>query len=220
MCGRFALDIPRKRLQERLELSEIPEVPPRYNIAPGQLVEAVVQTPELRELRIFSGAGSFVGQGHLHRPPDDQRPSRGRCREASVQGTMRCRRCLIPAQGFYEWSRTEGKGQPWLITSRTEEVLALAGIWEHCESPDGEIIERMATLTCSANDLISPLHDRMPVIVRSADDARWLDPKTIRPKGLMDIQLPRQWPDMRVFRIRTLVNSPRNDDASLIEPLG
>ena len=222
MCGRFALGIPRKRIQERFGLGEIPEAPDRYNIAPGQLVEAVVQAPEGRRLKLLKwglvpswAKDTAMGYKMIN--------ARGEsvAEKPAFKAAMRRRRCLIPAQGFYEWSTEEGKRQPWFITSGTgEDVLAFAGLWEHYESPTGEIIESVAIITCAANGLIVPIHDRMPVIVEPEDDASWLDPGLADPKEVADIILPRPWPAMRAYRVSTMVNSPKNESPELIDPIG
>ncbi|WP_027190876.1 SOS response-associated peptidase [Fundidesulfovibrio putealis] len=219
MCGRFALGIPRKRLQERFELAEVPQAPARYNIAPGQLVEAVVQTPERREMRLLKwglipswAKDKSIGYKMINARAETV------AEKPSFKTAMRRRRCLIPAQGFYEWHDENGHRQPWFITSRNpEDVLALAGIWEHYESQEGEIIESVAIITCQANELVSPLHDRMPVIVVPKDDARWLDPKQSDPAQVADILTSRPWPGMLAYRVSTRVNSPKNDDSGLIE---
>lgn len=219
MCGRFALGIPRKRLQERFELTEVPQAPARYNIAPGQLVEAVVQTPERREIRLLKwglipswAKNTSIGYKMINARAETV------AEKPSFKAAMRRRRCLIPAQGFYEWHEENGHRQPWFITSRTpEDILALAGIWEHYESPEGEIIESVAIITCQANELVSQMHDRMPVIVAPQDDARWLDPKLGDPTEVADILASRPWPDMQAYRVSTRVNSPKNEDAGLIE---
>jgi len=219
MCGRFALGIPRKRLKERFGLSEIPEAPSRYNIAPGQLVEAVVQAEGGRALKLLKwglvphwAKDPKIGYKMINARAETV------AEKPSFRGALRYRRCLVPAQGFYEWSHAGGKGQPWFITSRTGEVLAMAGLWENFESPAGEIIESLAVVTCQANELITPLHDRMPVLIEPQDDARWLDPKITDPKQLQDVLAFRAWPGMRVYRVGLGVNSPKNDDPSLIEP--
>jgi len=221
MCGRFALGIPRKRLQERFELDEIPDAPPRYNIAPGQLVETVVQEEGGRTLRLLKwglvphwAKDPKIGYKMINARAETVAD------KPSFRAALRYRRCLVPAQGFYEWSHAGGrKGEPWFITSRTGAVLALAGLWEHYESPAGEIIESVAVITCQANGLVAPMHDRMPVLVELQGDSRWLDPKTTDPKRLQDILASKAWPDMQAFRVSLGVNSPKNDDPRLIEPI-
>jgi len=134
MCGRFAFGIPRKRLKERFGLGDIPEAPPRYNIAPGQLVEAVVQAEDGRRLKLLKwglvphwAKDPKIGYKMINARAETV------AEKPSFRAAMRYRRCLVPAQGFYEWSRTSGKGEPWFITLSTESALAMAGLWEQYE---------------------------------------------------------------------------------------
>jgi len=222
MCGRFALGIPRKGLRARFELGDVPQAPARYNIAPGQLLESVVETPEHREMRLFKWGlvPSWAKDAAMGYKMINARSETVALKPA-FKAAMRRRRCLIPAQGFYEWRDENGKRQPWFITSKIpEEVLAFAGIWEHFESAAGELIQSAAIITCPANGLVSPIHERMPVIVNKEDDARWLDPNLSDPSQVQDIITSRPWPDMRAYRVGTRVNSPGNDGPGLIEPLG
>jgi len=220
MCGRFALGIPRKKLAEHFGLDEIPQAPARYNIAPGQLVEAVIQTPGKRELRLLKWG---LIPSWAKDPKGGYKMINARAEtvaeKPAFKAAMRRRRSIIPAQGFYEWGTEDGEHQPWFITSQKEEILAITGIWEHYESSAGEIIESMAVITCQANGLVAPIHDRMPVLIIRKEEARWLDPNLSEPDMVMDIPAPRPWPDMQAYRVSSLVNSPRNDDPHLIDPL-
>ncbi|MBI4958270.1 MAG: SOS response-associated peptidase [Desulfovibrio sp.] len=220
MCGRFALGIPRKGLKARFGLDDVPQAPDRYNIAPGQLLEAVVKTLDRCEMRLFKWGlvPSWAKDAAMGYKMINARAETV-AEKPAFKAALRRRRCLIPAQGFYEWRDENGKRQPWFITSESgDEVLALAGIWEHYESPAGELIESAAIITCPANELVAQVHERMPVIVSKDDDARWLDPNLSDPRQVLDILAPRPWPDMRAYRVATLVNSPRNDGPGLIEP--
>jgi putative SOS response-associated peptidase YedK len=221
MCGRFALGIPRKKVKERFALGEIPDTPPRYNIAPGQLVEAVIQFEDGRMLKLFKwglvphwAKDPAIGYKMINARAETV------AEKPSFKAALRYRRCIVPAQGFFEWSHAGGKkGEPWFITSRTGAVMALAGLWEHYESPAGEIIESLAVITCQANGLVAPLHDRMPVLVEPGDDARWLDPKLTDAGQLQGVLASREWPDVQAYRVGLEVNSVKNDAPGLIEPI-
>ncbi len=220
MCGRFALGLPRKRLKERFGLEDIPDAPERYNIAPGQMVEAVTATPAGRGMRLFKwglvpswAKDTAIGYKMINARAETA------AEKPAFRAAMRYRRCLIPAQGFYEWSSENGRRQPWFLSRQDGGVLALAGIWEHHEGPQGGVLESVAILTCQANSLVAGIHDRMPVIVEPGDDARWLDPGTTRADALRDILEPREWPGMRAYRVGTLVNSPRHEGQELLDPL-
>lgn len=223
MCGRFALGIPRKKLRERFALEDLPDAPPRFNVAPGQLVEAILEpdTPAGVPRR----AGLFrwgLVPSWARDPAVGARMINARAETAAekpaFRAAIRRRRCLVPAQGFYEWSGPPKRRQPWFLTPVDGSVMALAAIWEHWESPGGEIIESLAVLTCEANGLVAPIHGRMPVAVRPEDDARWLDPRLQDPRGVEDILAPREWPEMKAYRVSPRVNAAANEGPDLIEP--
>jgi len=224
MCGRFALGIPRGKIRERFGLEALPEAPARFNIAPGQLVEAVSAGSGSRTISLYRWG---LVPSWAKDPAMGARMINARAETAwekpAFRAAMRRRRCLVPAQGFYEWSGEPGRRQPWFLTPEDGSVMALAGIWEHFESPAGEIIESLAVLTCAANELVGAIHDRMPVLVSPGDDARWLDPGADRPGDVADILASRPWPGMRRHMVGPRVNSAQNEGAELIEtwpPLG
>ncbi|WP_243440063.1 SOS response-associated peptidase [Fundidesulfovibrio soli] len=220
MCGRFALGIPRKIIRERFQLETVPEAPARYNIAPGQLVEAVTQNEHGRQMGLYRwGLVPFWAKD----PDIAARTINARAETAAekpaFRAALRHRRCLVPAQGFYEWTGPPKKRQPWFITPEDGGLMALAGLWERWESPLGEELLTLTILTCEANEFVAPLHNRMPVAVRPEDDARWLDPALQDPKELADILAPRPWPGMSRWMVSTAVNAAGHEGAGLIEPL-
>ncbi len=220
MCGRFALGIPRKAIGQRFGLDHLPNAPARYNIAPGQLVEAVLAAPQKRMgLFRWGLVPSWAKDASMGAKLINARAETAAVKPA-FRAAMRRRRCLVPAQGFYEWSgEKSGKRQPWFITALSGVPLALAALWEHFESPEGEIIDSLAILTCEANAQIAPLHHRMPVLVRQEDDARWLNSRLENLDAVEDILAPREWPEMNIYRVGTLVNAPTREGPELILPL-
>ena len=125
------------------------------------------------------------------------------------------RRCLIPADGFYEWKRSASGKQPWRLTMADKEPFAMAGIWEEW-GKEGEKLETCAIITIGANELMAPIHERMPVIIAHETYARWLDPANESPFELL---APYPAQNMIAYPVSTRVNSPKNDDPVLIEPL-
>ena len=224
MCGRFALGIPRKAIGQRFDLEQVPGAPARYNIAPGQLVEAVLAAPQ-RRMGLFRWGlvPSWAKDASMGGRLINARAETAAVKPA-FRAALRRRRCLVPAHGFYEWSGPAGgkrqPRQPWFITAKSGELLALAALWEHFESPEGEVIDSLAILTCEANTQIAPLHQRMPVLVDRKDDARWLNPRLEDPRDIADILAPRDWPDMDIYRVDARVNSPSHEGPELITPLG
>jgi putative SOS response-associated peptidase YedK len=132
---------------------------------------------------------------------------------------LRKRRCLIPADGFYEWKPAGRRKQPVYITLKTREPFSFAGLWETLTSPDGEEIKSCTIVTTEANELLKPIHDRMPVILTREAEAVWLDPKTEDPARLLPLLTRYPFEAMEVCPVSLRVNNPANDGAECIEPL-
>ena len=139
----------------------------------------------------------------------------------AFRAAFKRRRCLVPASGFYEWKKLGGgdRKQPYYITAADEEPLAFAGVWEWWRSPEGEAVESFAIITTTPNEMMAGLHDRMPVILDSADFAPWLDPAQEDQKRLLGLLRPYPAELMVSRPVSTRVNSPRNDDPACILPL-
>jgi putative SOS response-associated peptidase YedK len=220
MCGRFTLRSSSTKVAETFGLSEAPLFEPRYNIAPTQPVAAVRATPEGRQL-------ASLRWGLIPSWADD--PSIGYrminarsetvATKPSFRSAFKNRRCLIPADGYYEWQKTDGKKQPYLIGMRDGTPFAFAGLWEHWERGQ-EPIESCTILTTAANDLTGPIHDRMPVILDPKDFDLWLDPQVQDPKALEPFLRPHVAETMMAYQVSTLVNNPRNEDPRCVEPSG
>ena len=221
MCGRFTLRASPVDISHLFALAEVPPMEPRYNIAPTQQVLAV-------------GANS-TGDRHTATlrwglvPPwawDEKigyRLINARSETAAdkpaFRHAFRKRRCLIPTSGFYEWQKTGGKTkQPYYICREDGLPFAFAGLWE--EWTKGEKpIDSCAMLTTVANELMAPIHDRMPVILDAKDFDRWLDPAAQDPAKLQPLLVPYSGSDMTAYPISTFVNSPRNQGPQCIEPV-
>jgi putative SOS response-associated peptidase YedK len=137
----------------------------------------------------------------------------------AFRSAFRARRCIVPASGFYEWRR-QGRGpkQPYLIRCREREPIGFAGLWESWEDRGtGEVVETCTIITCAPNELMAELHDRMPVILDPADYERWLDPSVPGAEELLR-PCPAEW--LEAMPVSTRVNSPANDDESIIQPEG
>ncbi|CAG0960172.1 SOS response-associated protein YedK [Burkholderiales bacterium] len=221
MCGRYELHAHPAAIALAFGLAEPPGLAPRYNIAPMQQVPIVrVNAHGVREL-------VHVRWGLVPRWAKD--PSIG-ARMINARGetvrdkpafrtAYRRHRCLVPADGFYEWAtRGDDKGarQPVHIGMKDGATFAFAGLAERWLGPDGEPLDTCAIVTTDANALLTPVHDRMPVIVAPRDYARWLDPAVADPSELI---APCPDDAIRVAPVSTRVNSVRHDDPSLIEPL-
>ena len=128
----------------------------------------------------------------------------------SFRGPIRHRRCIVPASGFYEWGRQGTGKQPYFVRPAAAEVFALAGIWDNWEGKQGEVIESVAIITASANELMQPIHDRMPVILEKEEAAAWIAPATKLEKALAMLK-PCSSARMVAYHVSNLVNSARHD---------
>ncbi len=221
MCGRFNLRTPAVELAEIFELLRTPELPPRFNIAPTQPVAVVRQVEAGRELSLLHWG---LIPGWAKDPSMGARMINARSETVATKPSFRAafkrRRCLIPADGFYEWKKTGGRTkQPFHIGMRDERPFAFAGLWEHWTGADGTAIESCTIITTEANDLLADVHDRMPVILTADDYTRWLDPKRDDKDELQSLLIPYPPDEMKAYPVGTIVNNPRNETPECIEPV-
>lgn len=219
MCGRFDLHLPRELLEEIFGISISYEIRRRYNIAPTQEI-AAVRTNLDRERQL-----DFLKWGLI--PSWAKDPSIGSRminarsetvhEKPSFRTALKHRRCVIPANGFYEWEAVEGKKKPFYLKMKDDKPMLFAGLWDHWKPGDGEEILSCAILTTNSNDLITPLHDRMPVLLGISDIDFWLDPALDQPEHLTHLFQPFPSEEMEMYPVSDMVNSPKNDDPSCIE---
>jgi putative SOS response-associated peptidase YedK len=217
MCGRFTLTDPDpRRLRNRFSLDEKADVEaePRFNIAPTDPVLAIRRTEE------GTRDAGRLRWGLL--PPDfdpGKRPLINARAETITKAkpfrsSFEERRCLIPADGFYEW-RTDDRGKvPVWISLPDHELFAFAGIWAEIEGEDGKPLYSCAIVTCAPNEAIAPIHDRMPVILPREDEERWIDPMASAPQELLR-------PFEGALDLREVndgVNNVQNDGPELLDP--
>ena len=138
-------------------------------------------------------------------------------RNPSFRSAFKQRRCLIPASGFYEWKRDAKQKQPFFIRPRDEELFSFAGLWETWHDPEGEIVESCAVITTEANELMRPIHDRMPVILNWEGEEEWLNPRSA-PDSLRVLLVPFPADRMEAYAVNLYVNSARNQGPKCIEP--
>jgi putative SOS response-associated peptidase YedK len=197
------------------------ELTPRYNIAPSQPVAAVRMThgTEARELAMLKWGlvPAWADDPKIGNQLINARAETAADKPA-FRSAFRERRCLVPADGFFEWRREGKRKLPHYITLRDGGLFAIAGLWERWRR-DGDIIESCTLLTTDANELVRPLHDRMPVIVPPEFYDHWLDPHVKEPGDLLAILRPLPAEQMNVLPVEPVVNSPANDEPRCIEPL-
>lgn len=222
MCGRFTLLAPGETVAELFQLSEAPALAPRYNIAPTQPVAAVRVNPDIGERELTHLHWGLIPRWAKD-PSIGSRMINARSETAAEKPSFRVafkyRRCLVPADGFYEWQKLNGGKQPVRIQMQNGLPFGIAGLWEHWQSPDGSEIESCTLLTTEPNELLQSVHNRMPVILAPQDFDLWLDPGAQHPGEVQPLLRPYPAEEMTFYAVSTHVNNPRNEDPRCIEPL-
>jgi len=222
MCGRFTLGATAADLARQFDLATIPAWTPRYNIAPSQAVPAVIQIRETaaRESRPFRWG---LVPSWAKDPTIGNRMINARSETAATKPTFRKsfreRRCLILADGFYEWKREGSRKQPFYIKLRDGEPFAFAGLWDHWHPSDGQPLETCTILTTAPNAVLQPIHDRMPVILPPTAYSVWLDPAMRDVESVQALLTPYSGEGMIAYPVSTRVNRPANDSPDLVESL-
>lgn len=222
MCGRYTLTVDAALLAELFELEPLTELAPRYNIAPTQTVPIVRrggggdrEWARVRWGLIPSWAkDATIGNRLINARAETAAD------KPSFRSAFRHRRCLIPADGFFEWAKVDGGKQPHHIRFADRRPFAFAGLWESWSPPDGDRVESCTILTTGPNELVAGLHDRMPVILPSERHADWIGGGPLGPDAAEAMLVPHPADDMEAVPVSTYVNSPRNDDPRCLEPVG
>jgi putative SOS response-associated peptidase YedK len=221
MCGRFTQTATPETVaaQFRLDPDSLPSFKPRYNISPSQHVLAVRHSPEslkreavmLRWGLIPSWAkDTKIGNQCINAKAETV------AEKPSFRAAFKKRRCLIIADGFYEWQAQGKRKQPMWIGLEGRRLFALAGLWEHWQPPEGDALETCTIITTEPNALTAEIHNRMPVILSPEHYDTWLDPTMQEVKALLS---PYAAHDMVAYPVSTLVNDPRHDLPQCLEPV-
>jgi putative SOS response-associated peptidase YedK len=222
MCGRFSQAISTTAIVDAFQVAPI-DLPPHYNVAPTQSVAAVVQISDTgRQLRLLQWGliPSWAKDPKIGSKMINARAETV-AEKPSFRSAFRHRRCLIPADGFYEWQQaaeSKAKKQPYFIGLQSAQPFAFAGLHEHWESPTGEILETCTILTTTANESMAAIHDRMPVILAPEEYDLWLEPST-KIDRLQAVLDPYPAAAMQMYPVSTLVNSPKHDSFECRQPL-
>lgn len=219
MCGRFTLAVPADTVATQFKLTETPALSARYNIAPTQQIAAVRESDKGRELVMLrwglipSWAKDLsVGAKMINARAETA------AEKPAFRSAMKQRRCLIPASGFYEWQAQNGAKQPFLIKLTSGDPFGFAGLWENWKTPEGDWLQSCTILTTEANELMRPLHDRMPVIVPSENYEHWLDPRQHDAAELKQLLVPFPSELMVAHPVSKAVNRVGNEGPELVAP--
>ena len=213
MCGRFRQTSSAETIARAFNLTNVPPQKPQYNIAPTQTIATVVSSSpegkrEFRELR-WGLIPSWAKEQKIGAKLINARAETV-AEKPSFRSAFRKRRCLIIANGFYEWQNQKGEKQPFCIQRKDEQIFAFAGLWERWQAPEGKSVESCTIITTEANEIMAPIHKRMPVILNSQDYHLWLDRKITAKEQLQPLLVPYDSKVMKVYPVSKKVNNPRN----------
>lgn len=222
MCGRYALTSPPELIASLFGITLLSQIRARYNISPTQSAPVVRQRKEgraLDELR-WGLVPHWAKDEKIGLQTINARAETADAKPA-FRGAFRRRRCLVPADGFYEWKQlTPKRKQPYFIHRKDGAPLAFAGLWEtwrHPDDPGSPPLESFTILTVEPNDLLRPIHNRMPAIIPPEDIDRWLDPDADDPAALKPLLRPSPPTELDLYPVSTLVNRAGNETARCVE---
>ena len=223
MCGRFTLRTSTSALAEQFGALAVDIFAPRFNVAPSQPVLVVRLRPDavIPQKELVSLRWGLI-PGWAQDPAIGNRTINARSEtvadKPAFRAAFRRRRCLVPADGFFEWRRGKTK-QPFFIQMADERPFAMAGLWESWEGPDHSLIESCTILTTVPNALMEPIHDRMPVILPPECCDEWLDASLADPESLKHLLVPFDAEAMKVCPVSSYVNRPTNEGPECIVPI-
>ncbi len=221
MCGRFTLTVSPEELQAAFPDFQIPgDIPPSYNIAPSQPIP-VIPNDGKNQLDFFRWGlvPSWTKEENFGKYNFINARSETAGEKPSFKASFRRRRCLILADGFYEWSKsTKGQGKtPYYFTLKDQSPFAFAGIWDVWYTPQGDPLKTAAILTTSPNQVVKPIHNRMPVILHPEEYHTWLDPQEESPDRFKPLLGPYPAQLMQTYPVSSYVNSPKNNSPQCIQ---
>jgi len=225
MCGRFTLRTPANIVAEYFTAVGVPPFEPRFNIAPTQPVPVIRVAMDATAEGYFHRQFAWIRWGLIPHWADD--PSLGdrlinaraetAAEKSAFRAAFRRRRCLVAADGFYEWQKTGRGKRPFFIHRQDQSPFGFAGLWESWEGADHSLIESCTLLTTEPNDLMRPIHNRMPVILSPGDHDRWLDLSIETPELLTPLLAPCPSEGWSADPVGTWVNNPAHDDPKCID---
>ena len=239
MCGRYSLFAPPGDIEERFDATFADAFQPRYNAAPRQSLPVVrdsdaetIDTAEWGIVPPWADDRSDFEFINARAETLSEKPTFRDAFEQSAEGDLRVGRCLVPADGFYEWTETNGHKQPYRVTLADDSLFAMAGLWaqwrpsgtqtgldafaggDGAAETEPDVVETFTIVTTEPNDLIADLHHRMAIILPEDREREWL---TADPEGARDLLEPYPGGEMEVYPVSTTVNDPSNDSPDVVE---
>jgi putative SOS response-associated peptidase YedK len=224
MCGRFTLTATFEEIIDRFDIQAFIEqenYEPSFNIAPSQAVLAVINDGKTNRMGFLKwglvppwAKDAAIGHKMINARAEtlSEKPS--------FRTAFKKKRCLVIADSFYEWKRHEDKSKtPMRIKLKSDELFAMAGIWEAWKAPEGKTLYTCSVITTGPNELMKDIHDRMPVILKPEDEKTWLNPSISDIKELNKLLVPFDENLMETYEVSSLVNSPKNNSVELIQKI-
>jgi putative SOS response-associated peptidase YedK len=222
MCGRYQLKAERRQVASHFDVDDTPEeMRSRYNISPTQMVPVVKNNYETNERELvmhkwglipFWAKDSKIGFKMINARSETV------LEKPAFRNAFKKQRCIVPADGLYEWKRDGKNKTPFSFTMKDDSVFGFAGMWERWKSPDGQEIHSCCILTTSPNELMADVHDRMPVILRKRDYQVWLDASAVKPDELVELLVPYDADEMKRHEVSSIVNNARNETPECAAP--
>jgi len=218
MCGRYTLARSQQELSERFGVKQIfLDLAPRYNIAPTQKVPVILNISGERTIAAYQwGLIPFWVKELKKTKPLINARSESLAEKPSFKNSLAKRRCLVPADGFYEWKQNGTQKTPMFIQLKDTPLFAFAGIWDEWKDPDGEPLRTFSIITTEANEAMAAVHDRMPVILPPGAEEKWLDASIKEPSELLPLLRPCPAEIITMHEVSTQVNSPKFDSPDCI----
>lgn len=221
MCSRYSLTSPPEAVRAYFGYRDTPNFPARYNVAPTQPIPVVCLDKEgARRFRLMRWGllPAFVKDPKQF-PTLINARSEDALSKPSFRNAMRWRRCLIPTDGFYEWTGPKSARRPFLLRPREPRLIAFAGLYERWRDGEGGEVDTVAILTCPANRTVTPLHDRMPVVLSPEHFDAWLDCKGTAAQAAAELLLPAAGDLLEAVEMHPKINDSRKDEPGIQEPL-
>ena len=222
MCGRYTLFSHESLLTQYFDLDDWPAFSACYNIAPSLHVPIIRQSPDGKRVAHLLRWGLIPNKAKD--PAIGQKLNNARAetvaQKPSFRAAYRQRRCLIPADGYYEWQEVaDERKQPWYIKLKGEAPMAMGGLWESWTSPEGEIVRSFCVITTSANELMQPIHERMPVIIPEHNWSAWLNPRYADVDAVAQMLRPSDTTIMEGWPVSRRMSNGREQGPELITPI-